>query len=133
MMGHKAALGALSVGIMAVAYAIYLWQTMKKGGVQPHPFSWLLWGLVTAVVYLVQRDRNGGAGSWVTGITAAVCFVIGTVTLLKHRWRFSWFDWISLGTGLAVLGFYLLARDPTQSAVLATITDVVGYGSTVKK
>lgn len=130
---HKDTLGALSVGIMAAAYAIYLWQTVKKGGVQPHPFSWLLWGLVTAVVYLVQRAQNGGAGSWVTGLTAAVCFIIGSLSLLKHKWRFSWFDWFSLGTGLAVFGFYLLAQDPTQSAVLATITDVMGYGSTIKK
>ena len=57
-MSDKTAFGVLSVGIMVAAYVIYLWQTMKKRGVQPHPFSWLLWGLVTAVVYLVQRDRK---------------------------------------------------------------------------
>ena len=121
------------MAISAVAYGIYLWQTAKKGGVQPHPFSWFLWGLVTAVAYLVQQSQGGGPGSWVSGFTSVVCFVIGGLTLAKHRWRFSWFDWFCLGAGFLVYAFYLLAKDPTQSALLATGTDVLGYGSTIRK
>lgn len=132
-MGHSAALGAVSVAISILAYGIYIWQTARKEGVQPHPFSWFLWGLVTAVAYLVQRAQGGEAGSWVTGFTAAVCFFIGGLTLIKHKWRFSWFDWFSIGTGLFVFAFYLFAKSPTQSAILATATDVMGYGPTIKK
>src|ERR1700739_437362 len=33
---HKLVLGVLSVEISVFAYAIYLWQTAKKEGVQPH-------------------------------------------------------------------------------------------------
>ena len=126
-------LGVMSVLIGAIAYAIYIVQTIGKGGVQPHPFSWLLWAAVTGVACAVQVAQGGGAGSWVTGFTTIVCFFIGILTLLKHRWRFSWFDWASLGAGLFVLGFYILARNPTQSAILATLTDVIGYGPTIKK
>jgi hypothetical protein len=133
MVEYKSALGVLAVAIMFAAYATYIWQTARKGGVQPHPFSWLLWGFVTGVVYLVQKGNGGGAGSWVTGATAAICFFIGTFSLLKHKWRFSYFDWLCLGAGLLVFGFYLVAKNPTYSAVLATITDGLGYGSTIKK
>lgn len=126
-------LGVMSVLIGAIAYAIYIAQTIGKSSVQPHPFSWLLWAAVTGVAFAVQVAQGGGAGSWVTGFTAIVCFVIGILTFLKHRWRFSWFDWASLGAGLFVLGFYILVRNPTQSAILATITDVIGYGPTIKK
>lgn len=126
-------LGALSVLIGAVAYTIYITQTLRKGGVQPHPFSWLLWGLVTLVAYLVQRESGGAAGSWVTGFTSFVCFVIAGATLFKHRWRFTWPDWVSMGTGLLVLSFYIFARNATWSAIFATATDVVGYIPTFKK
>jgi hypothetical protein len=132
-MGYSTVLGTLSVAIGILAYGIYIWQSSGRKGVQPHPFSWFLWGLVTAVAYLVQRVQGGGAGSWVTGFTAAVCLVIGSLTLVKHQWRFSWFDWFSIGAGLFVFTFYLFTKDPMHSAVLATVTDVVGYGPTVKK
>lgn len=132
-MEYKTALGVLSIAIGIVAYAIYFWQTAKREGVQPHPFSWFLWGMVTAVAYLVQRGHGGGAGSWVTAFTGMVCFAIGGVSLRKRQGRFSGFDWIALGTGLGVFAFYLLARDPTLSAVLATVIDLVGFGPTFRK
>lgn len=132
-MGYSTALGALSIATGIVAYTVYIVQTIRKGGVQPHPFSWLLWGLVTLVAYLVQWSQGGEAGSWVTGFTAVVCFVIGGLTLRKNRWQFSWFDWFSAGAGLFALGFYVFARNPTYSAIFATAADVVGYGPTIKK
>lgn len=132
-MRYQSALGVLSIAIGIVAYTIYLWQTARKEGVQPHPFSWLLWGLVTLVAYLVQREQSGEAGSWATGFTAAVCFLIGGLTLLKNQWRFFWFDWVSVGIGLLVLAFYIVAKNPTYSAIFATTADVVGYVPTLKK
>jgi hypothetical protein len=132
-MTHKTALGLLSIGIGAAAYTVYIGQTAKKKGVQPHPLSWILWGLVTGVAYLVQRERGGAAGSWVTGFTSCVCFLIGGLSLAKRTWRFSRFDKVSIWFGLGVLLFYVLSRNPTHSAILATIVDVVGYLPTVKK
>jgi|ERR1039458_7543344 hypothetical protein len=132
-MTFKSAMGILSVIIMLAAYTTYIWQTARAGGVRPHPFSWFLWGVVTGVAYLVQITQGAGAGSWVVGFTAVICFLIGAVSLFKHRWHFSLFDWLSLAAGLLVFLYYMLSRNPTQSAILATATDVIGYGSTIKK
>jgi hypothetical protein len=129
----KQFLGASAIAIGGIAYAIYLWRTAKQGGVSPHPFSWLLWGLVTTVAALAQNATGAGPGLWVTAFTAAVCFLIGVLTLLKNRWSFTTFDWLSLIAGLSVLLLYRLATDPTASTVLATITDVLGYNSTIRK
>ena len=129
----KDAMGALSLVLMVLAYGIYIWQTMREDGVRPHPFSWFLWGFVTGVVYMVQVSQGAGAGSWVVGFTAVICFLVGGVSFFKDKWRFSFFDWFCLAAGLAVFAFYLLSKNPVQSAILATITDVIGYGSTVKK
>lgn len=137
-MGYKAAWGALSVAIGVVAYAIYLRKTIKKGGtaIRPHPFSWLLWGLVTAVAFFVQVTEGGGAGSWVTGFTALVCFIISGLTLVKHTWSFSWIERFSLVMGICTLAAYLYYKGtehPTLLAALATLADVLGYWPTIKK
>jgi hypothetical protein len=88
---------------------------------------------VTGVAFVVQAATGGGAGSWVSGLTAAACIFIGLLSLFRHRWQFSLFDWLSLGTGFLLLAYYLSARNLVSSAILATAMDVVGYGPTVKK
>lgn len=133
LMTFKEAMGVLSVILMFLAYSIYIWQTMREDGVRPHPFSWFLWGFVTGVVYLVQVTQGAGAGSWVVGFTAIICFLIGGISFFKDKWHFSLFDWFCLVAGLLVFAYYLLSKNPLQSAILATTTDVIGYGSTIKK
>jgi len=135
-MVYRAALGALSVAIGIAAYAIYLRKTLKKEGIRPHPFSWLLWGLVTAVAFFVQLTEGGGAGSWVTGFTAFACFVISALTMTKYTWSFSWIERLSLMMGVFALAGYLFYRGtehPTLLATLATLADVLGYWPTIKK
>jgi hypothetical protein len=131
-MTFKLAMGALSVILMLIAYAIYIGQTARAEGVRPHPFSWFLWGFVTGVAYLVQITQGAGAGSWVVGFTAIICLFIGAISLFKYRWRFSSFDWFCLVAGLVVFLYYMFSKNPTQSAILATTTDIIGYGSTLK-
>ena len=131
-MSFKEVMGILSVAIMAAANATYIWQTTGTD-VQPHPFSWFLWGFVTGVVYLVQVHERGGPGTWVVGFTSIICFLIGAISFFRHRSRFTKFDWGALIAGLLVFAFYLASRHPTQSAILATATDVIGYASTIRK
>jgi hypothetical protein len=132
-MEFKFIMGITSIAIGIVAYGVYLWQTSRTGGTQPHPFSWLLWGLVTGVAFIVQVATGGGAGSWVSGFTAVMCIVIGLFSLFQHRWQFALFDWLSLAAGLILLVYYLTAKNLLSSAIAATAMDVIGYGPTVKK
>lgn len=144
----KYALGASSIALGVLAYGIYIRKTVREGGIEPHPFSWLLWAVVTAVAYFVQKGNGGSAGSWVTGFTAVVCLMIGLLTLFKNEWKFSRFDWFCIVAGIFVAGIYLTGHyiagfqfggyyfaigSPVWSAVGATIADVVGYGPTLKK
>lgn len=131
----KAEWGIASLVIMAIAYAVYLIQTLKNH-VQPHPFSWALFGVVTGTGYIIQVTKGAGPGSWVMGFTAAICFLLSAVTLMKGHWRWSDFDRIDWGlliASLAVFGFYLATKTANLSACLATATDVIGYGPTIKK
>ena len=55
-------LGLASVIIGFVGYVPYLWG-MYQGKVRPHAFTWLLWGLLTAIAYAAQLSDHAGAGS----------------------------------------------------------------------
>jgi hypothetical protein len=133
----KYAFGALSVLITLIAYIGYIRKTVKVGGIEPHPFSWFLWGCASAVAFLVQLARGAGPGSWVTFLTALACFVIWRITLRMNDWTFSRFDRACLIQGLGALVAYgialLLALSLTLLAGAATAVDVFGYGPTIKK
>jgi|SRR6185312_1134310 len=129
----KLFLGTLSVLISIPAYAIYIRETIKKDGIQPHPFSWLLWGFVTTIAALAQHAEDGGPGLWVTAFTAVICFLIGILTLSKNDWHFSKSDWTALIVGTIAALLYAFQRNATAAAVLATIADVIAYKPTVTK
>jgi hypothetical protein len=133
MLSSKDALGLLSLAITAAAYTVYIWQTAHDRDIQPHPVSWFLFGLATTVAFLAQRVRGGGPGSWVTAITALVCFVISGLSFFKHSWSFSWSDGVSAAfTGIALFAFFF-AKSPMYAAVFATSADIAGYYPTIKK
>jgi Ca2+/Na+ antiporter len=128
----KEFLGALSVAIALVAYGIYGWQT-ARGEIRPHPLSWLIFGTLTATGYWIQRDQGAGAGSWVMGATAVICFVLCIASFAMGERKYSRRDWAFLFAAALVFLFYVGTREPTVSAILATVVDVLGYGPTINK
>jgi hypothetical protein len=128
----KEMMGALSVLIALVAYSIYGWQTIK-GGTRPHPLSWIIFGILTGTGFWIQFDEGAGAGSWVMGVTAAICFVLAAMSVWKGERIFPWYEWAFLIAAGIVFVFYIWTKEPTVSAILATLVDVLGYGPTLTK
>lgn len=87
----KPLLGIIAVGLGLTAYIIYIHSTLKDK-IKPHAFSWLLWTLTTAIVFIAQFMKGGGAGSWSTGVTCIVCFAIGIIALFKYDKGYSLSD-----------------------------------------
>ena len=128
----KDAMGALAVVITLVAYGIYVWQTLR-GEARPHPLSWLIFGILTGTAYLVQVDEAAGPGSWVMGITAIVCLLLCLMSFWRGERNFPWYEWAFLFAAAVIFIFYLWSRQPTVSAVLASIVNAVGFGPTLTK
>jgi hypothetical protein len=131
VLGLKPFLGALAVALGVIAYAIYIRDTVKKD-IKPHPFSWLVWGFVSTVASVAQQTRGAGPGVWVTWFTAAICFLIGLLTL-RNKWEFSRSDWAAFGLGIGGVICYAGAKSPTAAAIFATLADLVAYQPTISK
>jgi len=132
LLSLKDLMGALAVVIAVVAYAIYVWKSLR-GDARPHPLSWLIFGILTGTGYLVQLDQAAGPASWVMGITTAVCFLLCVMSFWKGERVFPWYEWAFLLAAAIIFLFYLWSRQPTLSAILAATVNVLGFGPTVTK
>lgn len=135
----KTAMGLVSVSIMVVAYGVQLWKTYI-GESEPHPIAWFGFGLLTGVGFFIQQQEGAGAGSWVMGLTAISCFLVGGMSQYKKRWHLSDFDgwdWAALVLGIGLFALYMVSKNlswgPFVSAVLATSADLVLYIPIFKK
>jgi hypothetical protein len=132
MISLKDILGGVAVCLGLAAYIIYIHSTVKNK-IKPHAFSWLLWTLTTAIVFIAQWTRGGGSGSWSTGFTCTVCFAIGIISLIKYDKGYSLSDILFISIAILALIPWFFTKDPTASVVLIASIDVLGYGPTLRK
>jgi len=129
----KTAMGLLSVAIMLAAYGTQLRKTYR-GESEPHPISWVGFGFLTGVGYVVQWQKGAEAGSWVMGLTAVFCLLIAGMSQYKKHWHLRDFgaeDWKAFVGGVVVFAVYLLSLryswGALVSALLATSADLLLY------
>ena len=132
MFAFKDLMGALSVAIALFSYALYVWKTFHAHA-RPHPLSWLIFGVLSGTGFLIQYDQGAGAGSWVMGVTAAVCLMLCLIGFRQGERNFPWYEWAFLAAAAIVFAFYLVSRQPATSAILASIVNVLGFGPTLTK
>jgi len=124
--------GILATGIAFVGYAPYI-RDILRNKTKPHAFSWFVWLILTVIGFFIQVADNAGPGAWVTGFTAAICFVIFLFSLRKGTVRITHLDWISLGGALIAMFCWLVVKQPLVSVILITCTDALGFFPTVRK
>jgi len=131
-MDYKAALSLVAIAIGIVGYVPYF-RDIFGNKTKPHAFSWLVWGVLTAIAFAGQITANGGAGAWVTGFTALVCFVIFALALIKGTKEFPLTDWLCLAGCVISLILWALTNDPLTAIILVTIIDMLGFLPTFRK
>jgi len=132
MVDYKVVLGILTLVIALVSYVPYF-RDLFAGRTKPHAFSWFVWMVITGVAFGVQVSEGGGAGTWVTGVTAVLCLVIFVLALFKNQRHFHLIDWMCLLGALVSLAFWQLAENPAAAAVLITLTDAIAFIPTFRK
>jgi hypothetical protein len=133
MMTLQEILGAIAVLIGVAGYAYYI-RGIMLGNVKPHAFTWLIWGILTAVAFVAQVADGGGAGAWVTGVTALFCFAFVIVGLTKSSRRYiKKSDWIFFAAALGAIPLWYISGSPFWSVAIITLTDIVATIPTIRK
>jgi hypothetical protein len=131
-MSYKEEFGILAILIAFFSYIPYF-KDILANKTKPHAFSWLVWSILTAIAFFGQLAGGGGAGAWVNGFTAVLCFLIFIFGIIKGRSNIVFIDWISLGGAGVALFFWFITKGPLLSVILVTFIDALGFFPTFRK
>jgi len=128
----KELLGISAVVIGFIGYVPYF-RTIFSGKTKPHAFTWLVWGILTAIAFGGQIVGDGGAGAWVTGFTAFISFTVFGLAIVKGKRDFPLVDWLCLGGCTVALALWAITKDPLLAIILITIIDMLAFIPTFRK
>lgn len=123
--------------IIAVIFAIignvpYL-RDVIKGKAQPHPYTWLVWSIVSLITFFGQVVKGAGVGAIPTGVAEFFTIIIFFFSL-----RYGFKNIVRRDTYfllIALLGLipWMLTKDPTISVIIVVSIDLVAFVPTLRK
>jgi hypothetical protein len=128
----KLAFATVAAILAVVGNLPYLWYVTKKR-TQPHPYTWLVWSLVSCIVFFGQLAKGAGIGALPTGASEVFTVVIFLFSLkygFKHPAKTD-----TLFLALALLGVipWILTDDPTIAVIIAVGIDLAAFVPTLGK
>ena len=127
---YKDILGIITICIGLISYSDYFFNIFK-GCTVPRSVSWLIWGVLSTIAFVVQYQAGGGPGAWITGFTACMCLLIAIISYFKCAEHFTLYDWIPLGGAALTLFLWWFTNNAVLAIILTTVTYAIGFIPTV--
>ena len=125
-------LGFLSAIFFTIAYIPYI-VSVIQGKTKPHPFSWLLWGLI-GILSLYFYIHVGAHETLPFAYCGAVFpFVIFLFSIKYWKGGFSQFDYLVLALSLVSIILYLIFHSATVSLSMSILADMFAFMPTLRK
>ena len=110
----------------------YLLDVLKKK-VQPHPYTWFVWTLVSGIVFFGQVVKGAGIGAvptFVAEIFTLIIFLLSLKYGFKNIQKVDTYFFM-----FALLGIipWILTKDPTISVIVAVSIDIIAFVPTLRK
>lgn len=100
---------------------------------QPHVFSWLIFGIITAIAAAVQFAEGGGPGTWVVALNACLCLSVVVLALRFGQRDIRPVDWVTLAAALISIPVWLLADNPVLAVFILLAIEAFAYFPTIRK
>ena len=124
---------AIIAALLAVAGNIPYLRDTLKGRVKPHPYTWLVWSIVSCTVFFGMVAKGAGIGALPTAASEIFTIIIFLFSLKFGFKGIAKTDTIFLCVALAGLIPWALTKDPTLSVVIAVGIDLVAFVPTLRK
>lgn len=126
-----------TIAIVAAVFAIggnipYLRDLLRKQ-VRPHPYTWLVWSIVSCIIFFGQVAKGAGIGALPTAASE-----IFTIIIFFFSLRYGFKDIRPIDTFFLILALvglvpWVLTKDPTISVIIAVGIDLVAFTPTIRK
>lgn len=123
---------AVAILLAVVGNIPYLYK-MYKGEVRPHPYTWFIWSIVSAVTFFGQLQKGGGLGAIPTAASEVFTILIFIFSLRNGFKGIDKKDNYFLFAALLGLIPWALTKDPTLSVITVVTIDVIAFIPTLKK
>lgn len=128
---------AVIAAILAVVGNISYLKDVLRGRVNPHPYTWFIWSIVSLVTFFGQYEKGAGIGALPTGVSESFTIIIFLFSLKhlfgKQEWHFRKVDHYFFAASLLGLIPWYLTKDPTISVVVVVMIDVIAFIPTLEK
>ncbi|TGM81319.1 hypothetical protein EHR01_00505 [Leptospira mtsangambouensis] len=126
-------LTVIAILLTFYAYIPYI-KGIRIGTIQPHVFSWIIWGATTFIVFFAQVAGHGGVGSIPIGVSGIITvFVAFFVYHKRSDIQITKSDWFFFGLALSSLPFWFYFSDPLAAVLILTLADILGFIPTFRK
>ncbi|HRH31624.1 MAG TPA: hypothetical protein PK950_03065 [Candidatus Paceibacterota bacterium] len=124
---------AIIAATLAIAGNVpYLIDVIKKK-VQPHPYTWLIWSIVSCIIFFGQVAKGAGIGALPTAAAEVFTIIIFFFSLKYGFKHIRKIDTVFLVIALLGLIPWALTKDPTISVIVAVSIDLVAFIPTLRK
>lgn len=110
----------------------YLIDTIKNK-ITPHPYTWLIWSIVSCIIFFGQVSKGAGIGAIPTAASEVFTIIIFFFSLKNGFKNIKKIDTIFLAIALLGIIPWILTKDPTISVIIAVSIDLVAFVPTIRK
>lgn len=120
-------------GILAILGNVPYIKDMLSGKIQPHPYTWLVWSIVSGVTFVGQVTQGAG---WAT-IPFAISELF-TISIFFFSIRYGFknipnHDKYFLYLALLGIVPWIITKDPTVSVIIMVTIDIIAFIPTLRK
>lgn len=128
---------AVIAAILAFVGNISYLKDVFKGNVQPHPYTWFIWSIVSMTTFFGGLAKGAGIGALPTGVAEGFTIIIFLFSL-KYLFQgkaghIRMIDNYFLVACLLGLIPWALTKDPTISVVIVVLIDIAAFVPTLRK
>ncbi|MDE2399685.1 MAG: hypothetical protein KGL67_01600 [Patescibacteria group bacterium] len=124
---------AIIAALVAIAgNAPYLRDVLLEK-VKPHPYTWLVWSIVSGVTFFGQFAKGAGVGALPTAVAEIFTLIIFVFSLRYGFKNIKKIDTYFLIFALLGLIPWVLTKDPTISVIIVVAIDLIAFIPTLRK
>lgn len=119
--------------ILAVVGNIPYLRDVIKGRAKPHPYTWLVWSIVSLTVFFGQVAKGAGIGAIPTGVSEFFTILIFFFSIKYGFKNIRKVDTYFLIIALLGLIPWAVTKDPTLSVIIVVGIDLIAFAPTLLK